>query len=53
MPVGGRLASPVRRLRGRSPFTVRNQLQTIFRKLDVSTRAELAGMFVDEPESSA
>lgn len=29
---------------GTSPHTVRNQLARIFRKLDVSTRAELAGI---------
>jgi DNA-binding CsgD family transcriptional regulator len=38
---------------GSSPFTVRNQLQTIFRKLDVSTRAELAGLFLGEPTNGS
>ena len=34
--------SEIALLCGCSPFTVRNQLVSIFRKLDVSTRAELA-----------
>jgi len=33
---------------GTSPFTVRNQLQIVFRKLDVTTRAELTARYLAE-----
>ena len=48
--LAGHSTAAIARLRGRSPRTIANQLASIYRKLGVSSRAELAALWFGEIE---
>lgn len=49
--IHGDSTAAIARMRGRSPRTIANQLASIYRKLGVSSRAELAARLVGDDEA--